>query len=294
VDNVAGKVAFISGGASGIGLGMAKAFCAAGMRVAIADVEQGALERAKAELERNRADVIALEVDVTDRGAMEIAAQRTEAAFGKVHVVCNNAGVSSAGLLDQVTYGDWDWILGVNLGGVVNGVQTFVKRIRDHGEGGHIVNTGSMAGLIGPLEDKGGIYRVSKFAVVALTESLRYDLAPLGIGASVLCPGMIRTNITASERNRPGQFGPQAPPETPEEAAWSERFAKAISGGMDPVEVGEKALDGIRRDQLYILTHPEWKPFVERRNRKLEAAFGAPDPATVEALFDTFRWIVRG
>jgi NAD(P)-dependent dehydrogenase (short-subunit alcohol dehydrogenase family) len=180
---------------------------------------------------------------------MEGAAQRTEAAFGKVHEVCNNAGVN---------------------------------------------NAGSMAGLIGPLEDKGGIYRVSKFAVVALTANLRTDLASLGIGASVLCPGLIRTNITNSGRNRPGQFGAQAAPETPEEAAWSERFAKAIFGGMDPVAVGEKVLDGIRHDQLYILTRPEWKPFVERRNRKLEAAFGAPDPAAVEALFNTFRWIVRG
>jgi NAD(P)-dependent dehydrogenase (short-subunit alcohol dehydrogenase family) len=135
---------------------------------------------------------------------------------------------------------------------------------------------------------------VSKFAVVALTESLRADLAPHGIGASVLCPGLINTNITNCERNRPECFGPQAQPEAPEDVAWSERFKKALSDGMDPVEVGEKVLAGIRRDEPYILTHPEWKPFVERRNRTLEEAFGTPDPAKVEALFDTFRWIVRG
>jgi NAD(P)-dependent dehydrogenase (short-subunit alcohol dehydrogenase family) len=288
-----GKVAFITGGASGIGFGMAKAFSAAGMRVAIADVEQSALDRAKAELHQTRADSIAVQVDVTDRDAMEEAAQRTEAAFGRVHVVCNNAGVSSAGLLDEVTYDDWDWTLGVNLGGVVNGVQTFLKRIKSHGEGGHIVNTASMAGLIGPLADKGGIYRVSKFAVVALTESLRYDLAPHGISASVLCPGLINTNIASSERNRPVRFG-QGPSESPEEAARAARFAEALTGAMEPAEVGEKVLEGIRRNQLYILTHPEWKPFVERRNRKLDEAFGTPDPDKVEALFDTFRWLARG
>ena len=180
MEDVAGKVAFITGGASGIGLGMAKAFTAAGMRVAIADVEQAALERAKAELSRAKGDVIAVGVDVTDRAAMEEAARSTEAAFGKVHVLCNNAGVGCFATLDRATYGDWDWVLGVNLGGVVNGVQAVVKRMLAHGEGGHIVNTASMAGLIGPMEDKGGISRVSKFAVVALTESLRFDLAPMG------------------------------------------------------------------------------------------------------------------
>ena len=294
MDEVAGKVAFITGGASGIGLGMAKAFAAAGMRVAIADVDEAALERAKAELDRADAKVIVVRVDVTDRADLEEAARRTEAAFGKVHVVCNNAGVTRAVTLDQATYGDWDWILGVNLGGVVNGVQTFVRRIKGHGEGGHIVNTASMAALIGPSEGKQGIYQVSKFAVLALTESLRFELAPHGIGASALCPGQVNTNIWNCDRSRPERFGPQLRPQTPEEVAVSERFAKALTQGMDPLDVGEKVLDGIRRNELYIFTHPEWKTFVERRNRRIEAALGTPDPAEEEALLQMFRWIARG
>ena len=139
--DVTGKVAFITGGASGMGLAMARSFSAAGMKVAIADIEQAALDRVQAEFDKTNAEVITLKVDVTDRDAMEKAAQETEAAFGKVHVVCNNAGVAVGGGLDAMDYKDWDWVMGVNLDGVVNGVQTFARRLRDHGQGGHFVNT---------------------------------------------------------------------------------------------------------------------------------------------------------
>jgi len=144
--DVTGKVAFITGGASGMGLAMARSFAAAGMKVAIADIEQDALDRVKAEFDASNAEVITLQVDVTDRAAMEAAADATEAAFDKVHVLVNNAGVAVGGSLDQMSYEDWDWVMGVNLDGVVNGLQAFVQRIKAHGEGGHVVNTASLAG----------------------------------------------------------------------------------------------------------------------------------------------------
>jgi len=199
--DVAGKVAFITGGASGMGLAMARSFSAAGMKVAIADIEQSALDRVKAEFAKTNAEVITLKVDVTDRDAMERAAQATEAAFGKVHVVCNNAGVAVGGALDAMTYKDWDWVMGVNLAGVINGVQTFVNRIKAHGEGGHFVNTASMAGqmAIPGL----GVYNTTKYAVVGMSETMRADLAPYNIGVSVLCPGVVSTSIFNSGRNRP-------------------------------------------------------------------------------------------
>jgi NAD(P)-dependent dehydrogenase (short-subunit alcohol dehydrogenase family) len=182
-----GRTAFIAGGASGIGSGMARVFAGEGMRIVLADVESTALAAAAAQLEDESAEVLALELDVTDREAMEDGARRAEERFGHVHLVCNNAGVGAGGPLDQCTYDDWDWVIGVNLTGVINGVQTFVRRLRDHGEGGHFVDTASMAGLIpsGGL----GIYCTTKYAVVGLSECLRLDLAPHGIGVSVLCPG---------------------------------------------------------------------------------------------------------
>ena len=171
--DVAGKVAFITGGASGMGLAMAHSFAAAGMKVVIADIERAALDAALEEFASGNAEVIGLTVDVTNRDAMESAAVETEKAFGKVHVVCNNAGVAVGGRIDEMSYQDWDWVLGVNLGGVVNGVQTFVNRIKNHGEGGHIVNTASMAGHI--AIPGLGVYNTSKFAVVGMSEVMKAD-----------------------------------------------------------------------------------------------------------------------
>jgi len=248
--DVRGKVAFITGGGSGVGLGMAKAFTEAGMKVVIADIRQDHLDAAVSELAGR--EVHAIKLDVSDRAAMEQAAIESERVFGKVHVVCNNAGVNLFNDIGAATYSDWDWVLGVNLGGVINGVQAFVPRLKAHGEGGHIVNTASMAAfLAGP---GAGIYTCAKFAVRGLTEALRYSLAPHGIGVSVLCPGLVKSAIHESERIRPGHLQGTAT-----DAGFLARLAELHEIGMPPEEVAAKVLRGIQRNDLYIFSHSEFK-----------------------------------
>ena len=250
MNDIQGKVAFITGGGSGVGLGMAKVFTAAGMKVVIADVRQDHLDAASTELAGR--EVHAIQLDVTDRAAMEQAAAETERVFGKVHVVCNNAGINLFNDIGAATYTDWDWVLGVNLGGVINGVQAFVPRLKAHGEGGHIVNTASMAAfLAGP---GAGIYTCSKFAVRGLSEALRYSLARHGIGVSVLCPGLVKTTIYQSERIRPEHLQGTAT-----DPGFLERLAEVHEFGMPPEEVASKVLRGIQRNDLYIFSHSEFK-----------------------------------
>ena len=248
--DVGGKVAFITGGGSGVGLGMAKVFTQAGMKVVIADVRQDHLDDAMRELAGREAHAIKL--DVSDRAAMELAAVESERVFGKVHIVCNNAGINLFNDIGAAKYSDWDWVLGVNLGGVINGVQTFVPRIKAHGEGGHIVNTASMAAfLAGP---GAGIYTCSKFAVRGLTEALRYSLAPHGIGVSVLCPGLVKSAIYQSEQIRPENL--QGTVTNPQFLA---RLAEVHEFGMPGEDVAVKVLRGIERNELYIFSHSEFK-----------------------------------
>ncbi|HIC33889.1 MAG TPA: SDR family NAD(P)-dependent oxidoreductase [Gammaproteobacteria bacterium] len=275
--NITGKVAFITGGASGMGLAMARSFAAAGMKVAIADIEQDALDRVKAEFDASNAEVITLQVDVTDRAAMEAAADATEAAFDKVHVLVNNAGVAVGGSLDQMSYEDWDWVMGVNLDGVVNGLQAFVQRIKAHGEGGHVVNTASLAGhfAIPGL----GIYTATKYAVVGISETLRADLKQHDIGVSVLCPGVVNTNIFDSGRNRPSHL--QGETDTAkmvlsEDVAGPEqeqRLAEMMAKALDPAVVGDMVLHSIQEDEFYIFSHPELEPMVSGRAAEVTDAF---------------------
>ncbi len=275
--DVTGKVAFITGGASGMGLAMARSFSAAGMKVAIADIEQDALDRVKAEFAKTNAEVITLKVDVTDRDAMERAAAETEAAFGKVHVLCNNAGVAVSGPLDAMNYKDWDWVMGVNLAGVVNGVQTFVERIKSHGEGGHIVNTASMAGQM--AVPGLGVYTTTKYAVVGLSEVMRADLAPHNIGVSVLCPGVVTTGIFNSGRNRPEVL--QGEVDTASmllagdgpDADQAARMAEIIANALDPAVVGDMVLAAIQADDAYIFSHPELKMMVDARSAAINESF---------------------
>lgn len=275
--DLAGRTAFITGGASGLGLAMAHSFCAAGMKVAIADIEQEALQKAEAELRPSNAEVLALQLDVTDRAAMAAAADRTEQAFGKVHVVCNNAGVAVAGTVDRMSYADWDWVMGVNLQGVVNGVQTFVERIRSHGEGGHFVNTASVAGLL-PFPGL-SVYNTTKYAVLGLSEAMRTDLAAQGIGVSVLCPGVVNTNIFDSGRNRPAALQSGASEGSIDLAAQlpddeqSARIQELLANALEPSLIGDMVLHAIQENEPYILSHPEFAGMVEARHQDMLGAF---------------------
>jgi NAD(P)-dependent dehydrogenase (short-subunit alcohol dehydrogenase family) len=266
--DVAGRTAFITGGGCGIGFGMAKAFSAAGMNVVIADVRQDHLDQAMRALQGGK--VHAVRLDVTDRTAMARAADETEQVFGKVHVVCNNAGINLFNDIGEATYDDWDWILGVNLGGVVNGVCTFVPRIKAHGEGGHIVNTASMASFV--ASGRAGIYCTTKFAVRGMSEALRWSLRPHRIGVSVLCPGLVKSAIFESEQIRPASLSAQA---TRTDPAFLARLAQVHKDGMEPEEVGQKVLRAIRRNDFYIFSHPEFKD--ELRTIFDEALQALPD-----------------
>ena len=277
MEDVAGKVAFVTGAASGMGLAMARSFAAAGMKVVLADVEEEALEQARASFGPTNADVIAVRVDVTDRDAMAAAADRTEEAFGKVHVLVNNAGVAVGGSIADMAYTDWDWVVGVNLDGVVNGVQTFLPRILAHGEGGHIVTTASLAGLL-PFAGL-GVYNTTKYAVVGMSEAMRADLADQGIGVSVLCPGLVNTNIFDSGRNRPAELLSDTDTATiglADDADDEERQLRleaARASALEPDVVGDMVLHAIQENEAYIFTHPEYVQQVNERQDEVSASF---------------------
>ncbi|MGI9327377.1 MAG: SDR family NAD(P)-dependent oxidoreductase [Pseudomonadales bacterium] len=276
MQDVAGKTAFITGGASGIGFAMARTFLGAGMRVVIADIDEGALADAKAALEGANSEVFAVQLDVTDREQYAAVADQVEQEFGPVDVLCNNAGVYRGGDIGSVTYEDWDWVMGVNVGGVVNGVQTFVSRMQARGNGGHIVNTASMAGM--STSPGLGVYNTSKFAVVGLSEAMQGDLAGSDIGVSVLCPGMVRTRILESERTRPDGLAPDS--QAAENAAQTHNqiMQLAMGAGIDADEVSELVLHGVRHNELYLFPHPEMKEATAARFGHILDAFGEADP----------------
>lgn len=266
-----GKTAFVTGGASGIGLALAEAFAAEGMPVMLADIEARPLEAAVARLRARSARVESVLCDVADAGSVQRAAQATFDAFGHVHIVCNNAGVAGGSGIDDISLETWRWVLDVDLGGVLHGVQVFLPHIRAHGEGGHFVNTASMAGLQSGLGFSP--YVASKYAVVGMSEGLHAQLKPLGIGVSVLCPGFVRTAITTSRRNRPDRYGVTTPPE-PGSAAeqLAVHVAERTREGLDPREAAMRVLTAIRNDDLYVFTHPEMRDEVELRFAEISAA----------------------
>ena len=268
--NVAGKVAFITGGGSGIGLGIARVFVNAGMKAVIADLRQDHLDAAMQYFKDNGQgeNVHAIRLDVSDRDAMAAAADETEKVFGKVHVLVNNAGVGIEGPLARATYTDWDFGMGVNLGGVINGIQTFLPRIRAHGEGGHIVNTASLAALV-TMPAFMVMYVASKAAVLALSEALSTELPQENIGVTVLMPGPVKSNIHELGKNRPQQFrGDSGFAEA--ERNLGQRQVSDL--WMEPEEVGEMILDAVLNDKLYVITHGEWRPAAEARFNALLAA----------------------
>ena len=266
-----GKTAFITGGASGIGLAMAKAFAEAGMNVMLADVEQAALDQAQQDLRQYGNHVRGVPCDVADADNVERAAQATFAAFGKVHVLCNNAGVAAGGGIDVVSVDSWRWVVDVNLMGVVYGVRSFLPQMRVHGEGGHILNTASMAGMINGMGFSP--YAATKYAVVAMSEGLRLQLAPFGIGVSVLCPHFVRTRIAESGRNRPERYGrmPSLDPNSPAAATLAD-IQTRVAAGLDPASVAGRVLNAIRADELYIFTHPNMRQIVDGRFATIQAA----------------------
>jgi NAD(P)-dependent dehydrogenase (short-subunit alcohol dehydrogenase family) len=246
-----GKTALITGGVSGIGFGIARAFSAAGIDLILTYRNEDYRVEAEAWFKRHARPIPRFVfLDVTDRGRWaEVAV-----AVGPVHILVNNAGVSVFGPTDAASFADYDWIMGVNFGGVVNGLVTFIPRIKAQGQGGHIVNVASMAAYLpGP---QAGIYTASKFAVRGLTESLRFNLAPHGIGVSLMCPGLTKTNAWDSALKRPADFA--ASGFDPADRAVLAQFGTAFEAGMDPLEVGEKTLAGMTENRAIIFTHPEF------------------------------------
>jgi NAD(P)-dependent dehydrogenase (short-subunit alcohol dehydrogenase family) len=261
------KVAVITGAASGIGRALAERSAQEGMKVVLADVEQAALARAAQELGATGAQVLAVRTDVSRAEEVEALARKTLDAFGAVHLLCNNAGVGAGTTIWDSTLADWQWVLGVNLWGVIHGVRVFAPIMLAQDTECHIVNTASVAGLL-PYHPS-AIYQVSKHAVVALSEHLHYSLAERGakVKASVLCPGWVNTRIMDSARNRPAELqnAPDAEALSPELEAAEEEMRRAAEAGVPPRIVAEQVFAAIRAEQLYILTHPELNPHIQKR-----------------------------
>ncbi len=248
----AGRTAFVTGGANGIGIGLVRALLAEGCKVAIADIRQDAIEKALKTLDNQ--SVMGVQVDVSSRDAMEKAADEVEAKFGPVSLLFNNAGINLFQTIEDSSYSDWDWVMGVNLQGPINGVMTFVPRMIAAGNGGYIVNTASMAGWL--ASGAPGIYNTTKFAVRGMSESLRYSLAPHGIGVSILCPGLVKSYIYASDDVRPKELLDGA---KPVDTANVQRLAEFHEFGMEPDVIAARVLDGMRENRTYIFSHPEFK-----------------------------------
>ena len=259
-----GKTALVTGGASGIGFGMVEAFLDEGMNVVVADVRDDHLDAARAALGVPRGDVLLLKLDVTDRQAMARAADAVVKHFGKLHILCNNAGVGQLSGPFNTSCDDWDWSLDVNLTGVFNGIHSFLPLIAAHGEGGHIVNTASVAAML----PGGFTYAATKSAVLGLTESMAAELAEHGIGATCLMPGPVRSNIHEVGKLRPARFGEAGDPAFEAELARRE----APDHWMEPIVVGRMIVDAIRRNLLFVFTHKEFREGIARRFEAILAA----------------------
>jgi 2-hydroxycyclohexanecarboxyl-CoA dehydrogenase len=272
LEDLTDEVAFITGAASGIGLGMAQACAQAGMKIAMVDADAAALERAAADIAESHATVLALPLDVTDEPRWAAVADKAEAELGPVRTLCNNAGVSALGLkVEALEPSLWNKIVDINLGGVFNGVHCFARRMRGAG-GGHIVNTASMAGLAAAGGSGIGVYAATKFAVVGLSEALRAELAPDGIGVSVLCPGAVRTHLWRTSRRIRDLPDTDVPP--PEAM-----FGSASPNGLDPFRLGLRILDAVRANEFYVITHPEFRSGLVARHEELMAAFDRAEAA---------------
>jgi len=266
MQNLRGKTAFVTGGASGIGLGIAKALLGAEMNVVIADIRDDHLQAASVEL-GSPERVLALKLDVTDRAAYAGAADAAEARFGKIHLLCNNAGVAVIGPAELATFADWDWVMGVNLGGTINGIVTLLPRIKRHGERGHIVNTASMSGLM--PHPGATLYGTSKGAAVHMMECMRAELEPQGIICSAFCPGAVQSNIAESGKTRPAALADTGYAEADKRRQQNSNLFHLFS---TKEAIGQRVLQGILNDELYIMTHSEFREGVEDRAQAMCAA----------------------
>jgi NAD(P)-dependent dehydrogenase (short-subunit alcohol dehydrogenase family) len=264
------RVAVVTGAASGIGRALADRFAAAGLRVVLADVEESALRQAETEMRSNGATVLGVVTDVSKADSVEALAKKTLDTFGAVHILCNNAGVGGGfGPTWNQPLQNWEWGFGVNLWGVIHGIRTFVPIMLQQGTEGHVVNTASMAGLLSaPFMS---VYDATKFAVVAISESLSLEFALQGaqVKVSVLCPGFVNTNIATSERNRPVHLRVPEPQLSEAEQSFGIMMLSGIAGGMPPAEVAEKVFAAIENEQFYIFPHPEFLPFVRARMERI-------------------------
>lgn len=288
MEDVRGKVAFVTGGASGIGLGIARAFVNAGMKVMIADIRKDALESAAKQFakEGHADDVATVELDVTDRKSMKAAADAAEKAFGKIHVLVNNAGIGIGGPLKDAGFDDWDWGMEVNLGGVINGIVEFLPRLIAHGEGGHIINTSSMAAVV-PMR-VASIYITAKSAILGLSEEMRGELEEENIGVSAFCPGPVQTNIKDSGDLRPAKYKKDSG-YAEVEKQLKERTNSPTWMTID--EVGERVLAGLRRNDLFIFTHREFKEGLAGRCKKMLDSF--PDEEIDKERYENIKWLTE-
>jgi len=269
MEQLANKIAVITGAASGIGLGITNALIAEGVHVAMLDVEENALNEAVRGIGQTNVDVQRFAVDVTSRESMQRTADEIKAHFGKVHILCNNAGVAVAGAVQDLTYEDWDWCLGVNLNGVINGMQSFLPLMTQHKEGGHIINTSSILGHLAFASQ--AVYCASKYAVLGISEAARADLAPINISVSTLCPGMIATNIVRSDRNRPSDLGKGGLYKDPEQTDVLD--AQFKSDGLSADTVGTQVVHAIKQNKAYIFTHAGLVEGIEARFQRILTDF---------------------
>lgn len=274
MDHFRGKTAFVTGGASGIGLALCRAFGQRGMNVVIADVEAAALAAAVEKLRCEGTPVIGTACDVSDREALAAAAATAFCEFGNVHVLCNNAGVSRAGPIQDIAMSDWEWVISVNLRALVHGLQIFLPHMKAHGEQAHIVNTASMNGVAGAA--LAGPYCATKFATVGMSEVLAAELEGSPIGVSVLCPSWVKTRMLDNGRNRPARFGgPISLDMDGGNAERNRRYAQSLESGLDPAQVAEMVIEAIEARRLYVFTHADRRADIERRFQLMMDGFDA-------------------
>lgn len=264
-----GKVAVITGAASGIGRGIAERCLDEGMKVVLADIDKGTLGKAESDLRMRGGSVLAVKVDVSNRSEVELLARHTLDAFGQVHLLVNNAGVAAGGSPWEATWNDWEWVIGVNLWGVINGIKVFTPIMLAQNSECHIVNTSSAAGLV--VGGASAPYSVSKHGVVALSESLYLALEKRNalVKVSVLCPGLVRTDIINAERSRPVPLRNEAIEVTAEMRTGLELMKESLEKAMPPRQVADAVFEAIQEERFYILTHPEWIEAVRMRTDSL-------------------------